>query len=74
MPEERKEDWIHVRKGNQLVLYSAYSGHEGIRIGVNKGKRTLTIGGWYDGCVGLRCAELSLKEIQDLFQPKKKSK
>ena len=68
--------WLCKFEGNRLVLFSKEApdtcGYSGIRIDVNKGARTLDISGWYDSCVGIEGATLSLDQILTLFnqQPK----
>ena len=64
--------WLCKLEGNQLVLFSdvGYPSNDGIRIDVNKGKRTLSISGWYDSCVGIQGATLSLDQINALFNKK----
>ena len=37
--------------------------HEGIRVQYIQRRRTLRIGGWYDGFVGIETTELTLKEF-----------
>jgi hypothetical protein len=67
--------WTSKLEGNQLVLFSGEgpdtSDNNGIRIDVNKGERTLSISGWYDSCVGISGASISLDDITKLFKPTK---
>jgi hypothetical protein len=63
------------KEGSSTVLFSTKgSGRSGIRIDVNKGRRTLSIGGWYDTYVGIESGEISLDEINRLFEREPKSK
>jgi len=34
--------------------------HSGVSVEYLKGRRTLRIGGWYDGCVGIESQEVTL--------------
>lgn len=64
--------WIIKKHGNQNILYSNHSNCSGIDITINKRKKTLSIGGWYDSFVGIESQEISLQEVIDLFKENKK--
>ena len=68
--EKLEERWTIKKSGNQKVLYSnpSYYSNSGIDITVNKGKKTLSIGGWYDSMVGIESQEITLEEIMNLFK------
>jgi len=65
-----EDRWIIKKNGNQKVLYSNFDflNNSGIDITVNKGKKTLSIGGWYDSMVGIESREITLEEIMNLFK------
>lgn len=64
--------WVCKLEGNQLVLFSNEApdtcDNSGIRIDVSKKYKTLSISGWYDSCVGIEGATLSLDQITELFK------
>lgn len=49
------------------VTFSPY-GTSGIRMVINKKKRTLDIYGWYDSMVGISGGEISLDTLTELFK------
>jgi hypothetical protein len=68
-------DWDLQRdKTGATVLFSKESQSTGIRIGINKGKRTLEVSGWYDSMVGIEGAVISMEELEQLMKPTRKKK
>lgn len=61
--------WDVQKHGGQTVLYSS-DGNSGIDIRINKGRRSLEIGGRYDTCVGIESTEISIDELLEYFKKK----
>lgn len=60
-------------KGKQSVI-TIGSGHSGITLTVNKRRRSLYVGGWFDRFVSIDGAELPLQAILELFDTERKEK
>ena len=68
--EKTKSGWDIEKVANQKVLYSnpGYWTNQGIDITINKKRKSITIGAWYDSCVGIQSQEITLQELINLFK------
>jgi hypothetical protein len=66
--------WYIEKRAGQTVLYSPSTEYSssGIDITINKGRRTISVGGWYDSVVGISSHEIPIDELMSFFEKQKK--
>ena len=64
-------DYEVAKQGGQTVV--DFGGeNSGIRLTINKGRRTLSVFGWYDSMIGIEGGEIALADLLALFEREKR--